>query len=204
MSFIWVVIVQIVLVFLLTPHPLCPKTLYSMFTKAAHPELLRINVVQQNDPEVDVGCLEGYCELMEKMGEENKGLRGKIVNDGSCPYKDQVHIHHIHAKYAKGPTFARGILSADMEISAKKGSLSPQDFCMSTDSHMDVKELWDQNMIQMWDDANNEYAVLSSYVNDIERMADKNLRGEEVPHLCMVTFTSNVRTHATKCAGIFI
>ena len=29
---------------------------------------------------------------------------------------------------------------------------------------------------------------------------DKKSKRNEVPHLCMVTFTTNVRNHATKCA----
>ena len=180
--------------------PLCPRTLYDFFTKAAYPELLRVNVLQQNDPEIDPDCLEGYCELIRTMGKENHSVRNSFDEESECPHRDQVHIHSIHAKDAKGPTFARGMLSADMEKFYNEDKLSPQDHCMSTDSHMQTKVHWDKSMVDMWNRASNEYAVLSSYVNDIEKMKDKNLKGEEVPHLCMVTFTSNVRTHATKCA----
>ena len=61
----------------------------------------------------------------------------------------------------------------------------------------------DEKIIQMWDDAKNEYAVLSTYVTDIEKLGEdgNGKPHHQVPHLCMVKFTSNVRTHATKCAN---
>lgn len=60
--------------------------------------------------------------------------------------------------------------------------------------------LRDDKMVEMWDLAANEYAVLSTYVANIDQLGE-NLNGvHEVPHLCMVIFTSQVRTHATKCA----
>ena len=71
---------------------------------------------------------------------------------------------------------------------------------MSTDSHMDFEPEWDDKMVKMWDQAQNEYAVLSTYVANIDQLG-QNLNGvHDVPHLCMVTFTSQVRTTATKCA----
>lgn len=74
---------------------------------------------------------------------------------------------------------------------------------MSTDSHMDFEPEWDVKLSKMWEDAKNEYAVLSTYVQDIEHLGE-DVEGSshlQVPHLCMVKFTSNVRTHATKCAN---
>ena len=57
-------------------------------------------------------------------------------------------------------------------------------------------------MVSMWEDAKNEYAVLSTYVQDIEHLGEEgDGKHKQVPHLCMITFTSNVRTHATKCAN---
>lgn len=95
---------------------------------------------------------------------------------------------------------------------------------------MDFEPEWDERMIEMWDLTENEYCVLSTYVANIGQCSylnalqlieitsnsnsmhvvpstywldqlGENLNGaHEVPHLCMVTFTSQVRTHATKCA----
>lgn len=58
-------------------------------------------------------------------------------------------------------------------------------------------------MAEMWENAQNEYAVLSTYVQDIEHLGEENdgKPHHQVPHLCMVKFTSNVRTDATKCAN---
>mmetsp|Transcript_18832 Transcript_18832/g.54490 ORF Transcript_18832/g.54490 Transcript_18832/m.54490 type:complete len:721 (-) Transcript_18832:17-2179(-) len=186
--------------------PLCPRTLYNMFTKSVEPENIRVRVLQQNDPKLDIDCLEGYCKMIAKAKAES---RNEPFDDSaalpedyaeSCPHADQVNIHQVHAREAKGPTWARGLLSADFEGAHASRELSPQDHCMSIDSHMDFEPRWDANMIDMWDLADNEYAVLSTYVAGTEQLG-KNLNGmHEVPHLCMVTFTSNVRTHATKMA----
>jgi len=179
--------------------PLCPKTLYNLFTKAKVPEKLFVRVLQQRDPEVDVDCLEEYCVMMAKdRGEDPTG--DELIE--SCPYSSQVFIHEIHAKEAAGPTWARGLLSKDIEAAHQTGDLKPQDHCMSLDSHMDVEPEWDDKMVKMWEDAVNEYAVLSTYVQDIEHLGEdgNGKKHREVPHLCMVKFTSQVRTHATKCA----
>ncbi len=40
-------------------------------------------------------------------------------------------------------------------------------FCSS---HMDFEPEWDQNMVDMWDLTENEYAVLSTYVANIGQL----------------------------------
>lgn len=183
--------------------PLCPRTLKNLFTKAKRPFDIRVRVLQQNAPEEgDPPCLEKYCEMMADLRRETGGgdtSKGGPEGD-DCPHRDQVYIHPIHAKEAAGPTYARGLLGQDIVAAYEKEEISPQDFCMSTDSHMDFEPHWDERMVEMWDLAQNEYAVLSTYVANIDQLG-VNLGGQhEVPHLCMVTFTSQVRTHATKCA----
>ena len=68
---------------------------------------------------------------------------------------------------------------------------------MSTDSHMDYEPNWDDRMVDMWDAAKNEYAVLSTYVANVDQLGlttdHGGLDGKyEVPHLCMVMITSQV------------
>jgi len=168
--------------------PLCPATLRHMFEKAAHPERIRVTVLQQNYPTGDVPCLETYCDDMKKLGHKK------------CPYKDQIYLHAIPASEASGPTYARGLLSADLYKNYKEKKLHPQDFCLSTDSHMDFEPHWDAQIIQTWFLAKNEYAVLSTYVDAVESLGkDKPTKPHEVPLLCMVTFTNSVRVTATKC-----
>jgi len=176
--------------------PLCPKTLYRLFFKAKNPKKLRVRVLQQNYPE-DVRCLDEYCKIVAKERKEEEENVDTMKNSTEvCPYKDQIFIHHIDASEAAGPTWARGLLSKDMELDHRKKLVSTQDHCMSIDSHMNFEPDWDEKMVNMWDLAKNEYAVLSTYVVDAEKLGMDPL---EVPHLCMVKFTSNVRTHATKC-----
>jgi len=184
--------------------PLCPRTLYNMFTKATRPHNIYVRVLQQNDPEVDIPCLRGYCERMAEDNGIDIGNEEEVMKN--CPYADQIFIHHIHAQEAAGPTWARGLLSKDMEEAYHRDEIKTQDFCMSTDSHMDFEPEWDVKMAVMWDDTKNEYAVLSTYVQDIEHLGEDG-NGKpihQVPHLCMVTFTSNVRTYGTKCANNLI
>ena len=182
--------------------PLCPRTLKNLFTKAKRPFDIRVRVLQQNVPGEDDPCLDKYCEMMADLRRETGGgdtSKGGPPGD-ECPHKDQVFIHPIHAKDAAGPTYARGLIGQDIREAYEKEEISPQDFCMSTDSHMDFEPEWDEKMVEMWDLAANEYAVLSTYVANIDQLG-VNLNGvHEVPHLCMVIFTSQVRTHATKCA----
>mmetsp|Transcript_31370 Transcript_31370/g.46891 ORF Transcript_31370/g.46891 Transcript_31370/m.46891 type:complete len:608 (+) Transcript_31370:2-1825(+) len=181
--------------------PLCPRTLKYLFTKAKRPNDIRVRVLQQNMADDD-DCLETYCKMMAQLREETGG--GDTSKGGpageDCPHRDQIFVHPISAKDAAGPTYARGLIGQDMHAAYAKNEISPQDFCMSTDSHMDFEPEWDEKMVNMWDQAKNEYAVLSTYVANIDQLG-QNLNGvHEVPHLCMITFTSQVRTTATKCA----
>lgn len=181
--------------------PLCPRTLKYLFTKAKRPNDIRVRVLQQNMDDDD-DCLETYCKMMAQLREETGGgdtSKGGPAGD-ACPHRDQIFVHAISAKDAAGPTYARGLIGQDMHAAYVNNEISPQDFCMSTDSHMDFEPEWDEKMVNMWEQTKNEYAVLSTYVASIEQLG-VNLNGvHEVPHLCMVTFTSQVRTTATKCA----
>ena len=67
----------------------------------------------------------------------------------ACPHADQVYIHPINAHDAAGPTYARGLLGQDIVEAYEKHEMSPQDFCMSTDSHMDFEPEWDQKMVML-------------------------------------------------------
>merc|ERR1719464_1155948 len=70
-----------------------------------------------------------------------------------------------------------------------------QDFCMQTDSHMDFSDNWDVDLVDMFHLTQNDYAVLSTYVTDITA---NNQDPVNVPHLCMVQFTSSIRNWGTK------
>jgi len=170
---------------------LCSVTLYNIFSKAEFPNRLRVAVVQQNDPEVDVDCFYGYCELYREHHPE--------VKPHECPYSDQIFMERIHHREAKGPVFARSIGSDMIPDDAE--------FCMQIDSHMDFLPGFDTAMMNMWGATNNEYAVLSTYVSDLSVYEEEagglgvNQR-HEVPHLCMIRFHGGgqmPRNWGTKC-----
>lgn len=98
---------------------LCPVTLFNAFTKAKYPERLTIGVVQQNEAG-DVDCIEEYCNMMSKQTH---------LENAQCPYVKQIRILRLSARDAKGPTWGRA-----------KGAqlLKDEEFCMQTDSHMDM------------------------------------------------------------------
>jgi hypothetical protein len=66
---------------------------------------------------------------------------------------------------------------------------------MQIDSHMDFSDNFDMGLIDQFHLTQNDYAVLSTYVTDIEM---NNKDPKNVPNLCMVTFTSSIRNWGTK------
>lgn len=171
---------------------LCPITLYNLYHKSEFPDRVFAGVVQQNDDTVDLDCFYTYCKLVNERDNKNYTL-------SECPYANNIRMTRIHAKEAKGPTWARA-----------KGMtmLDDEEFCMQTDSHMDFEPRWDSKMLAMWADTGNEYAVLSTYVSDLAQYEDnmdgkKGVNGAfEVPNLCMITLGGMwgmPRVHATKC-----
>ena len=173
---------------------LCPRTLYNAMTKAGNPESLKIGVVQQNKDDEDIDCLQGYCDMIKRM-------KPDLIdpNNVDCPFKNNIIMRRIKSTDAKGPVFARALGSEMIPDNSE--------FCMQVDSHMDFYPAWDQEMLKMWSLTNNEYAVVSTYVNDLSTYnAEVNGNGvndrHEVPHLCMITFQGQggmVRNWGTKC-----
>jgi len=174
---------------------LCGRTLHNLFTRAKHPERLFVRVIDQVDPhsdlEDDVGCWDTYCQKYDPI---------------HCHvHQHQVQTIRIDAAWAKGPTDARSKLSAlvqwdyvHREINDEVLELHPvheTDFCMQIDSHMDFHTDYDVQLIDMFHRARNDYAVLSTYVAAMEQ---NNRDPDNVPHLCMVTFTGSIRNWGTK------
>jgi len=104
---------------------------------------------------------------------------------------------------ARGPCDARSKLSALIEHDYRHADdrtyrLQPvrvRDYCMQTDSHMDFSNAYDVGLIEMFHRAQNDRAVLSTYVAAMEQ---NNKDPKEVPNLCMITFTSTWRNWGTK------
>ncbi|CAM9815553.1 unnamed protein product [Pylaiella littoralis] len=148
----------------------CPQTLVNYFTKAKYPNRLVVGVVQQND-HADVDCVVEYCKMM-----------GGHPEGPLCPHFDNIKTLRVEAKWAAGPCYGRHLQSY---------MLREEEFCMQTDSHMDVVQDWDVKMLAMWGRVNNEYGILTTYVHKIEQLNQGAENKKEVPHLCQLGFTPN-------------
>jgi Glycosyltransferase (GlcNAc) len=143
---------------------LCPRTLHNVFRRAKYPDRIYVRILLQNKAGStlvdDADCWERYCQE---------------YNPTNCAeYRHQVHTVHVDASQAKGPTDARSKLSAMIHYdyvfheTPDFQPVQPLDFCLQTDSHMDFSDEYDVKLIQMWHRCHNNYAVLSTYVADIE------------------------------------
>jgi hypothetical protein len=170
---------------------LCSRTLFNAFSRADYPERIFVRVIDQTLPDSelidDAGCWERYCS------EYNKDCQH---------FEKNVKILRLDSTKSKGPTDARSKLSAMIAWDYVHGHDAPdfepvelQDFCMETDSHMDFSDGFDTKLIEMHHRTENDYAVLSTYVAPMEQ---NNQDPAEVPHLCMVEFTSTIRNWGTK------
>mmetsp|Transcript_25767 Transcript_25767/g.33774 ORF Transcript_25767/g.33774 Transcript_25767/m.33774 type:complete len:578 (+) Transcript_25767:143-1876(+) len=147
---------------------LCSRTLYNIFTKAEYPERITVGVVEQKLDSDSFDCLEDYCARFG--GQE-------------CPHKDQVTVTKVNAVESTGPCFGRAL---------QFHMLKDEEFCMQTDSHMDFDEHWDTHMFNQWGMINNEYAVISTYVQDLEKIG-VNVNGVwEMAHLCEIIWAGDM------------
>jgi hypothetical protein len=177
---------------------LCARTIHNAFSHAANPKRVFLRIIDQTQPNSelvdDQGCWPRYCSE---------------YNENCDEYKSQVRSVRVDSAQSKGPTWARSKLSAmihwdyvhrDEPEEIVLEPVQSQDFCMQIDSHMDFSDNYDQGLIAMHHRTENDYAVLSTYVTDIEQ---NNQDPKTVPNLCMVTFTSSIRNWGTKeCRGL--
>ena len=182
---------------------LCPRTLYNLFSRSQNPHRIFVRVLQQLKPDSDLiddaDCWEMACQTYNTP--EHTLLNGQPFN---ChDFEKNVEMVTIDAGLAKGPCDARSKLSALIEYDYRhsqdgKHRLEPvqvRDYCMQTDSHMDFSDGFDVGLIDMFHRAENDRAVLSTYVAS---MTQNNQDPKEVPNLCMITFTSTWRNWGTK------
>lgn len=183
---------------------LCPRTMFNIFSRAKNPHRIFVRVLQQLKPDSDLiddaDCWEQACAQYNDKPEA-KLNSGKKFN---CKeFEAQVEMVTIDSGLAKGPCDARSKLSALIEYDYRhkddgKHRLQPvevRDYCMQTDSHMDFSNEFDNGLIAMFHRAQNDRAVLSTYV---AAMTQNNQDPKEVPNLCMITFTSTWRNWGTK------
>jgi hypothetical protein len=122
------------------------ETITSAYKKSDHPERLFIGAVDQTIAG-DTGCL----DLAIPCSQDN--------TQPICVYRDQISIFHMDAMYATGPVTARHV--GDRMYRG-------QTFVMQMDAHCLFVRHWDTFITKQWEQTNNEMAVLSSYLTDVQ------------------------------------
>lgn len=125
----------------------CSSTVESAFSRATHPERVRIGVVDQIH-EKDKPCSippGGSCE--------------KNPDQATCRFKDQVDYLTVNSELSVGPVFAR-----HLGHRLYRGEY----FALQSDAHITFVTGWDDEIIEQWHSANNEMAVLSTYLSGVE------------------------------------
>lgn len=124
----------------------CRYTVESILNTAAFPDRVRVVVVDQiheGDPS---------CGVPIKPCEDDP-------EQALCKHIDRVDVIEIEAQLALGPVFARYIGHR-----LYRGEY----YAMQVDAHVTFVKNWDTDIIQQMESTNNEMAVISTYLTDIE------------------------------------
>lgn len=124
----------------------CRETITSAFDRASNPNRVIVGAVQQDIPG-DIGCTEPM-----KPCEEDP-------TQALCARRHQIRLFRMNAKHASGPVLARHI--GDRLYRGES-------YAMQVDAHVIFIRDWDKVMIQQLDETRNEYAVLSTYLTDVQ------------------------------------
>lgn len=125
----------------------CSSTVESAFSRATHPERVRVGVVDQIN-ENDKPCSippGGSCD-------ENP-------DQATCRFRDQIDYFIVDSGLSVGPVFAR-----HLGHRLYRGEY----FAMQSDAHIIFTKGWDNEIIEQWQSAKNEMAVLSTYLSGVE------------------------------------
>jgi len=129
----------------------CTPTVTDLYERAQHPERVRVAVIDQAAAG-DTPCLShGPCD-------DNDPNPTTL-----CRYRRYIDYYHLDAQLAVGPVFARHLAHR-----MYRGEY----FAMQVDSHVRFTQDWDSYLVQHWKNAKNEYAVLSTYLSDINGRID--------------------------------
>ncbi|CAI5708808.1 hypothetical protein KXD40_004844 [Peronospora effusa] len=145
----------------------CGKTIFTGIKRAKYPERLFFGVVDQVNTG-DERCLDEYCKMAE----------AEWPDKGLCPYKDHIRVDLRSASESRGPTLARH---------QQQKLIKQEEFCLQLDGHSIFTNLWDENLLADWKQADNEMAVLSTYLHHMHDFVlenGDNAINAELPHLC--------------------
>lgn len=130
--------------------PECPLTIDSIFRRAKHPHRLKIAVIDQRMDE------DPKCIVPEIPCEQDS-------TQTLCKYSKQIESLDMDARLGIGPVFAR-----HLGYRHYRGEY----FAMQVDAHVRFVEHWDESLADQWHSANNEMAVLSTYLSDLNNSID--------------------------------
>jgi len=125
----------------------CRSTVESIFNRAAHPERIRVGVVDQI-----VNGEDPLCNAPIEPCDQNP-------NQALCKYADQVDVYEMAAELSIGPVYARHI-----GYRIYRGEY----YATQSDAHVTYTQNWDVDIIQQLEDTHNEMAVLSTYLTDVQ------------------------------------
>jgi len=131
----------------------CRLTLESAFNRATNPKRVRIGVVDQVVVGEDVACDQPVNPCEEDP------------EQALCKYKDQIDIYTMDAPLSVGPVFAR-----HLGYRLYRGEY----YATQSDAHVSFTRNWDTDIIHQLESTNDEMAVLSTYLTDVQGSIDKN------------------------------
>jgi [Skp1-protein]-hydroxyproline N-acetylglucosaminyltransferase len=131
----------------------CRQTVESIFLRAAHPERIRIGVVDQI-----VNGEDPRCDKPQRPCTEDP-------EQALCKYVSQVDVYEMEARLSIGPVFARHI-----GYRLYRGEY----YATQSDAHVSYTRHWDIDIISQIESTGNEMAVLSTYLTDVGDSIDEN------------------------------
>ncbi len=129
----------------------CRDTVTSILSTAAHPERVRVGVVDQIVDGVD-----GSCDVPHVPCSDDP-------DQPICLYKNQIDVFQMDAELAVGPVFARHIGHR-----LYRGEY----YAMQSDAHVTFTRGWDDDIVSQIEATGDEMAVLSTYLTDIVNSID--------------------------------
>ncbi|KAL3924797.1 MAG: hypothetical protein SGILL_000826, partial [Bacillariaceae sp.] len=130
----------------------CTATIESIFARAKHPDRIRVAVVDQMDEKEDTPCAKPTTSCDEDPTQ--------IL----CQYAHLIDVVQEPAFLMTGPVLARHIAHR-----MYRGEY----YALQVDSHVRFVEDWDEDIVEQWKSANNEMAVLSTYLTGIDGSIDE-------------------------------
>eukprot|EP00797_Seminavis_robusta_P026804 Sro494_g154300.1 Glycosyltransferase (GlcNAc) (537) ;mRNA; r:41981-43591 len=164
--------------------PECLHTLESIYARAQYPQRIRTVVVDQRRDDDTYSCLPTDCD-------DNSTNNPNAL----CQYRHLLELYDFDARLAVGPTFARHVAYRHY-----RGEY----FAMQIDSHVRFVQDFDTDIIQQLKSANNEMAVLSTYLLDLNGAIDPvthaSKRNNSRALLCNVYFENGVVHNGQQAA----